>query len=54
MFAVSTASNAVKEKKKIEDELEVYSAAAVADVTPVSDVIIYPNKKGLEKKWDFR
>ena len=38
MFAVSTASNAVKEKKKIEVELEVYSAAAVADVTPVSDV----------------
>lgn len=53
MFAVSTASNAVKEKKKIEDELEVYSAAAVADVTPVSDVIIYPNKKGLEKEMGF-
>ena len=45
--------NAVKEKKKIEDELEVYSAAAVADVTPVSDVIIYPNKKGLEKEMGF-
>ena len=25
----------------------------MADVTPVSDVIIYPNKKGLEKEMGF-